>query len=60
MDASIERLAIKLSNNSPLTKEAALILSKIEGQDLNTLKAWLNHAVREQDIKISQVKNKRF
>jgi hypothetical protein len=60
MDANIHRLAIQLSNNSILTGQAAVALSKLQGEDLATITKWLGHAVKEQDIKIANAKRKLF
>ena len=60
MDTTIHNFMIGLSNNSTLTGQAATVLSKINDADKLVLKQWLQHAIREQDIKIANSNRKRF
>jgi len=62
MDRNIHNNMVKLSNNSPLTAHAAGALSKaletMLPEDKNTVLAWLEHAKREQNIKITNAEKK--
>jgi hypothetical protein len=62
MDLNLERSMIKLSNNSPLTVQAAAKLSEafknMSDEDENTIRAWFKHAEREQQHKISAAERK--
>lgn len=49
---------VELSNNSLLTGQAAATLSKIEPADLEILNRWMEHAIREQRIKIENASKK--
>ena len=64
MDNNLHHHMIKLSNNSPLTGQAAAKLSELlktlPQEDKNTVMAWFHHAEREQDQKISNAKRNNF
>lgn len=64
MNIEVQRSMIKLCNNSPLTGQAANLISKamegMETGDKNTILAWFKLAEREQENKISQAKRKHF
>jgi hypothetical protein len=58
MDGKLLRNMVELSNNSLLTGQAAAALSKIEPADLEILNRWMEHAIREQRIKIENASKK--
>lgn len=60
VDHGILRNMVELSNNSPLTQSAALVISSVEIEKRACIKTWLEHAKREQGIKINTSKRIRF
>jgi len=62
MGPIIKRAMIELSNNSVLTYTAATALEKalsnLDNVEKRHIMEWFQHAVREQNIKISNAKRK--
>ena len=51
LNPNIHRPMIKLSNNSQLTNDAAVILSRLDAADQRKIIDWLKHAEGIQSVK---------
>lgn len=57
-DQAINTRMIMLSNNSRLTNEASVILSKLPEEDKVKVRHWLQHAIDQQRILVSNASKK--
>ena len=57
-DQAINTRMIMLSNNSRLTNEASVILSKLSEEDKVKVRHWLQHAIDQQRILVNNASKK--